>query len=68
MTRRQRWNEMDRRRRSAWWLGFAAAYVVAAIVLAGLGVIVPAIVCTVVGVGLAAAGLREKTGNGASAE
>jgi hypothetical protein len=36
--------------------------------LAGLGVIVPTIVCTVVGVGLAAAGLRETTGNGASAE
>jgi len=34
--------------------------------LAGLGVIVPTIVCTVVGV--AAAGLRETTGNGASAE
>lgn len=36
--------------------------------LAGLGVIVPIIVCTGVGVGLAAAGLRETTGNGASAE
>ncbi len=66
MTRRRRWNEMDPRQRRAWWLGFAALYAVAAVVLAALGVILPALVCAVVGAGLAAAGLREGTGNGAS--
>ncbi len=59
MTRRERWKEMDSRERRAWWLGFAGVYVMVAIVLAFLGVVAPAAVCALVGIGLAAAGLRE---------